>query len=316
MNPEISIIVPVYKVEPYLRKCIDSILAQTFTNFELILVDDGSPDSCGKICDEYVEKDKRIIVIHKENGGQSSARNRALDIAKGNYIGFVDSDDWIEPDMYETLYNLILKSGKDIANIGFNFIIGESIKTFSSHGEISLNKEEALEELINHKLYGNYFCTNLFKKSLIQNFRFKEGIIFEDVDLIYKIIDASNGVISIGKSKYNYLKREGSTVKTYKNNKNIDLQIAKYERYKFLKNKYPKIKKKLYNKNEFWENYDTLIDFLNDETLEGKLKKEKLIEIINSYFYQNMKLSIPLGVKIRLLILKISYNLFEKIFKK
>jgi glycosyltransferase involved in cell wall biosynthesis len=89
MNPKISIIVPVYKAEPYNRKCVDSILAQTFTDFELILVDDGSPDNCGEICDEYARKDKRVIVIHKENGGQATARNTTLDIAKDDYIGFV-----------------------------------------------------------------------------------------------------------------------------------------------------------------------------------------------------------------------------------
>ena len=96
MNPKISIIVPVYKVEKYLHKCIDSILAQTFKDFELILVDDGSPDNCGKICDEYAKRDNRIVVVHKENGGQASARNRGINIARGDYIGFVDSDDWID----------------------------------------------------------------------------------------------------------------------------------------------------------------------------------------------------------------------------
>lgn len=98
--PTLSIIVPVYKVEPYLHRCVDSILAQTFTDFELILVDDGSPDNCGAICDEYAAKDSRILVIHKENGGLSDARNAGLDIAKGEYIGFVDSDDYISPQMY------------------------------------------------------------------------------------------------------------------------------------------------------------------------------------------------------------------------
>ena len=99
MSPKISIIVPVYKVELYLEKCINSILNQTFKDFELILVDDGSPDRCGEICDEYAKKDNRIVVVHKENGGQASARNVGLDIARGDYIGFVDSDDWIERDM-------------------------------------------------------------------------------------------------------------------------------------------------------------------------------------------------------------------------
>lgn len=110
---EISIIVPVYKVEPYLRKCVDSILAQTFTDFEVILVDDGSPDNSGKICDEYASKDSRVRVIHKKNGGLSSARNAGIDVARGKYLGFVDSDDYIEKDMYELLYDNIVKEQAD-----------------------------------------------------------------------------------------------------------------------------------------------------------------------------------------------------------
>ena len=111
----ISVIVPVYKVEQYLPKCVESILAQTYTNLEILLVDDGSPDNCGAICEEYARKDPRIKVIHKENGGLSSARNAALDIARGEYIGFVDSDDWIQPEMYETLLSGIKKNDADMA---------------------------------------------------------------------------------------------------------------------------------------------------------------------------------------------------------
>lgn len=103
--PTISVIVPVYNVEPYLRQCVDSILGQTFRDFELILVDDGSPDGCPAICDEYAKMDSRVKVIHKENGGLSSARNAGLDVAKGKYIAFVDSDDWIHPEMSETMQN-------------------------------------------------------------------------------------------------------------------------------------------------------------------------------------------------------------------
>lgn len=124
-KPKISIIVPVYKAEPYLRKCIDSILNQTFKDFELILVDDGSPDRCGEICDEYALKDSRIKIIHKENSGRSSARNVGLDIAQGEYIGFVDSDDWIEPDMYEVLYSKAKIESADIIALNYNCCIGE-----------------------------------------------------------------------------------------------------------------------------------------------------------------------------------------------
>ena len=105
-EPKISVIVPVYKVEPYLRKCLDSIVGQTYQNLEIILVDDGSPDGCGAICDEYAAQDKRVRVIHKANGGVSSARNAGLTAATGEWIGWVDSDDWIEPDMYERMLEL------------------------------------------------------------------------------------------------------------------------------------------------------------------------------------------------------------------
>src|SRR5690348_8514297 len=114
MNPKISIIVPIYDVQKYLFKCIDSILAQTFTDYELILVNDGSPDSCGEICNEFAKKDKRIKVIHKKNGGLSSARNAGLEIAKGEYIGFIDSDDFIHNKMYEILYQNALFHSSDI----------------------------------------------------------------------------------------------------------------------------------------------------------------------------------------------------------
>ena len=115
MNSLISVIVPIYKVEKYLRKCVESILSQTHTNLEIILVDDGSPDNCGAICDEYAKQDARIKVIHKPNGGLSDARNAGLDIMTGEYVAFVDSDDWIGPRMYETLLQMLKLFQADIA---------------------------------------------------------------------------------------------------------------------------------------------------------------------------------------------------------
>ena len=113
-NPKISVIVPVYNVERYLRKCLDSIIAQTFSDWECICVDDGSPDNSGKILDEYAAKDKRFVIIHKENGGVSSARNAGLDMARGEYITFCDSDDWIEKETYEVAYMNAKKNNADI----------------------------------------------------------------------------------------------------------------------------------------------------------------------------------------------------------
>ena len=130
------IIVPIYNVEKYLRKCIESILNQTLENIEVILINDGSTDNCGKIIDEYEKQDKRVISIHKENGGQSSARNMGLDIAKGKYIGFIDSDDYIDEYMYESLYNAIENSKADICVCG-----RESYSEFSQ-----LNYKTELED--------------------------------------------------------------------------------------------------------------------------------------------------------------------------
>ena len=144
--PELSIIVPVYKVEKYLPKCIDSILAQTFTDFELILIDDGSPDRCGEICDEYAIKDERIVVIHQVNRGVSAARNAGLDAAKGEYIGFVDSDDWIKPEMYEIMVRTAIDKKADVVICGLNDMkeSGEFIRSILS-GAGSYSRNELLK---------------------------------------------------------------------------------------------------------------------------------------------------------------------------
>ena len=125
--PLFSIIIPVYNVEKYLNKCVDSVLNQTFTDFEVILVDDGSTDNCPAICDSYAEKDKRVKVIHKPNGGLINARKSGLEIADGNYIGFVDSDDWIEPEMYELFANMIKKYSPDMVLSDFYFDNGNEL---------------------------------------------------------------------------------------------------------------------------------------------------------------------------------------------
>ena len=159
----ISVIVPIYKVEAYLRRGIDSILAQDYPNIEVILVDDGSPDNCGKICDEYAKKDKRIRVIHKPNGGLSSARNAGLDVAKGKYISFIDSDDSILPYMYSTMIKVIENNNLDIVTCGVQRIKpGEKIKeTYTKDGK---DLTELIQEWINENtsiLYCNYEEKNI-----------------------------------------------------------------------------------------------------------------------------------------------------------
>ena len=209
---KISIIVPVYKTEKYLDKCIESILNQTFKDFELILVDDGSPDNCGKICDEWAKKDDRIVVIHKENGGVSKARNTALDIIKGEYVGFVDSDDTIEPTMYEELYNNLIDSNAQISVCDFNFITPSGSQSNSREPKIQVyESSEALEIIFKSTPFAGHLCNKLFSADLFDEVRLDEDIcIFEDTLTVLRILMNPIKIAYFSKPLYNYYLHETS----------------------------------------------------------------------------------------------------------
>lgn len=225
MESLVSIIVPIYNVEPYLKKCIDSIINQTLKDIEIILVNDGSTDNCGQIIDEYAKKDKRIIAINKENGGQSSARNMGLDIAKGKYVGFVDSDDSIDSEMYGLLYNGIEESRADVCVCGR--------QAYSEDGEL-VNKIEIQDELIyfNNNVVEDYIVDRLFYKHtvVVWNKLYKKEIIdknnirFEDVSYVgsedalfnFQVLCHGKKIKSVNKICYTQLSRDESTANTYK----------------------------------------------------------------------------------------------------
>lgn len=234
--PKLSIIVPVYKVEPYIHKCVDSILNQSFTDFELILVDDGSPDKCGKICDEYALKDERVRVIHKENGGLSDARNAGIDIAVGEVIGFVDSDDWIEQRMYEEMLNYMEENNLDIVCADTNQVKEGKIKFKPRYKKNKIwDKKEAICEILNGTL-DNAAWNKIYKRSVIGKVRYPKGRIYEDVATTYKFIANSDKVGYISKPYYNYLKRKGSIVASGFNSKSrYDCFLGYRERLNFAK---------------------------------------------------------------------------------
>lgn len=212
MNNKISIIVPVYKVEKYLKKCVNSIISQSYSNIEIILVDDGSPDNCGKICDEYKEKDNRIIVIHKVNGGLSSARNTGLDIATGDFIGFVDSDDWIEPNMYKELLEFIVNENCDLVECGVNLAFDDKdIVLFPNcsseviDGRVALKNQLEIGNKTRHFLPRIAVWSKLYKKDFWKNNRFPEGQIHEDYLLTCKVLHQSSRVGLVKKGLYNHL---------------------------------------------------------------------------------------------------------------
>jgi len=212
----ISIIVPIYNTESYLRKCIDSILSQTYKNIELILVDDGSDDKCPEICDEYAKKDKRVIVIHQDNAGVSVARNVGLDNAKGEYIGFVDCDDWIEPDMYEVLYDIINLSKTSIA-ISYDCYNDYVPKKANLDEYITLSGREALIGLLNNKFDFCAVWAKLFSKKSIENIRFSTDItLAEDKLFMIQAFINCEKVSFINYQSYHYIIRLNSASHLYK----------------------------------------------------------------------------------------------------
>lgn len=207
--PLISVIVPVYNVEKYLEYCVDSIQKQTIKDIEIILVDDGSPDNSGVICDRLAAEDNRIVVIHKKNAGLSSARNAGIDVARGQYLGFVDSDDWIEPDMYEYLLNLIMEYDADIADCDMleTSLRDYTIQPQKDHIEL-LDRSGALDVFFRiSKSNINYcVCDKLFKRDVFEQVRFQEGIIFEDIDFNYRALVTISSVVVSDSQKYYYFK--------------------------------------------------------------------------------------------------------------
>lgn len=213
-NPLITIIVPIYKVERYLSTCIESILKQTYTNIEIILVDDGSPDKCGQICDEHATKDNRIQVIHKSNGGLSDARNAALDIAKGEYITFVDSDDYIAQDYVEYLWHILNKNNADIsAMLDQHFIDGETPSTATKEDKVNIiSPKDYLCKLFYQIDVTTGAQAKLYKKDLFNNIRFPKGLLYEDLLTVYKLVNNCSRIAISNHISYFYRERTGSII--------------------------------------------------------------------------------------------------------
>lgn len=236
----ISVIVPVYKVEKYLQRCVDSILAQTEGNFELILVDDGSPDQCGKICDDYALKDGRVTVIHKENGGLSDARNAGLKIAKGDYTAFVDSDDWLEPEYLEILLQGI--EGADICECGiFRTDGNDVIQKPENPRRAVYSGQEALKNLINDHLFHQYVWNKLYRTEVIKGVMFEKGKTHEDEFWTYQVFGNSQRVAIIDDILYNYFQRPDSIMGTGYSLKRLDGLEAKEKRQNYLEERYPQL---------------------------------------------------------------------------
>ena len=265
---KISVIIPIYNVEKYLKRCLDSVINQTYKNLEIILVDDGSTDSSGRICDEYAAKDKRIVIIHKENGGISDARNKGLDICTGEYISFIDSDDWIDINYFNILLMYLVNSNSDISCCDY-LRTGKYITYFAYNKEIEIqmfNKHDGLEFYLEKDIVSAW--AKLYKKEIFRELKFPVGKINEDISTIFIAFSKAIKIVYVNQKLYFYYKNIESITKSKFTSKNLDL-VKAYEEIVTLSKKYS-------------ENIQSLADF--------RLKKAyfSLLGIIAYYGMENI----------------------------
>lgn len=225
MSSLLSVIIPVYNVETFVAQCVESVIAQTYDNLEIILVDDGSTDRSGVICDEFAARDRRIRVIHKVNGGLSDARNAGIEVAAGQYLGFVDSDDWIEPNMYELLYNACAGNEADLSVCGL-FRDYKDRAISCPNKKAVLSSSEAMRALIEGEDLHDHAWSKLYRRSLFDGVRYPVRQLYEDVRTTYKLVSKANKVVMIPECLYHYRQRKGSIVRKNNNINTFQLENA------------------------------------------------------------------------------------------
>lgn len=266
----ISVIVPAYNVKSYLERCVNSIINQTYENLEIILVDDGSTDGTGTICDKMAQEDPRIIVIHKENGGLSDAKNAGLEVCKGDFISFIDSDDYIEPDMYKCMMEEMKDESVSLVTVGF--IVTEadgSNHMMGAQQRMKLTKEDAFINLFEKAEMFPSSVNKLYRRFLFENLRFRKGMINEDTEIIPKILNICDAVTLLDKALYHYVLRNGSITQS-------DFAIRDYEgiavyatAVEVCKSNYPKLLPyaNYYELNRIYETYVRLAKSKNRRKL-------------------------------------------------
>lgn len=317
----ITIIIPIYNVEKYIHKCIDSIINQTYKNLEIILVDDGSPDNCGKICDEYAKKDRRIKVIHKENGGISDARNFALDIFKGEYVAFLDSDDYVSTDYIEYMYTLLRNNDSTMSICGVQ-VVNNSNKKYNQYETIKTkiyNKEQAFENLLYSEGIEVSVNAKLYPREFWNETRFPIGEKYEDIAVIAEIINKAEKIAFGNKKCYYYLTRQGSISRNGFNKGELDYIKNVKKMLECIEKNTTGIEDAILRYN-IYSKFRTLRILLFSKVKDNKLQEQLIMEIKkdcklvykNSRTPKRDKLAIIL-LKLGLPIFKISWYLYSKL---
>ncbi len=311
MNGLISVIVPIYRVEEYLCQCIDSIIKQTYHNLEIILVDDGSPDNCGAICDDYAKKDDRIRVIHKKNGGLSDARNVGIDIAQGDYLSFIDSDDYVSEDYIAYLYTLLISNDADMSICGhISFQDGKEIDVQSREVVLRiLNQIEFFEGFMYDK-YASYAWAKLYKKEIFQRLRYPNTP-SEDVAIIHKVVSKSDKIAYKNGAKYFYRVRKNSLSSWYEfSEKKLEFLDINQALCHFVLKKYPQLKSA--TSSLLARNYCTVLRELYNSHSYNECTEKKLVYNVK----KNATLSLKDGhISIKQKICILSVCVHPSIFK-
>ena len=281
MNPMISVIVPIYNVEKYLARCVDSIVNQTYKNLEIILVDDGSPDRCPQMCDDYAEKDSRIKVVHKNNGGLSDARNAGMAVATGEYISFIDSDDYVSDDFFECLLDVMNKENSDIAECSVvKFYEDNRFDEFSDDLSVkTYDTQDAMSALIAENPFHQHVWNKLYKTELVKDIPYAVGKLNEDEFWTYQVFGRANKVSKLNKTMYYYFQRNSSIMGVGYNIRRLDALEGKVNRQKYIENNFPELstqaKIDLYGSCMFA--YQSVLKFMSGAD------KEKALELIRKY---------------------------------
>lgn len=244
MDEKISVIIPIYKVEEYLNRCVESVVNQTYQNLEIILVDDGSPDNCPKMCNEWAEKDGRIKVIHKENGGLSDARNAGMAVAMGEYVFFVDSDDWIHKDTLRILKNYEEKYDSDIVECKALVTSGEAEDDALEVDSLEIHMydtAEAMEALLRDYPLRQTVWNKLYKRHAVEGILFEKGKYHEDEFWTYQVFDRANKILYLDVELYYYFQRSDSIMGQAFSMKRMDAVEGRYRRLEMFRNKYPEL---------------------------------------------------------------------------
>ena len=280
MEEKISVIVPVYNVEAYLERCVESILKQTYSNLEILLVNDGSTDKSGELCDQLALRDQRIRVIHKENGGLSDARNRGIDEASSDLIGFIDSDDYIDEDMYETLYRHLREANADLSMCG-HYDVYHQIpeKQVSEIKTWELSSEEAIKMVMEAKILSVTAVNKLYKKELFNHLKFEVGKIAEDAFIMIRLLDQCQKVVATNEKKYYYVHRENSITTQKFSLKFLNVIEAYEQNANIIREHYPAIAD-VATMRLNWAYFYVLDRLLIDSDFKDKLLEDKLIHYL------------------------------------